>query len=103
MSSDLLTSLLGGSRELATDSAFKRCFSDVYRFYDVAINAYFHQPLSLEVADIGRAVTLVNQTFFSRVSGGNAAPSTIAWGGLSENSSVPISQAKQHRRGPGRF
>ncbi|KAL1479881.1 hypothetical protein MTO96_051512 [Rhipicephalus appendiculatus] len=72
MSSDLLTSLLGGSRMLAIDTAFKRCFSDAYRFYDVAINAYFHQPLSREVADITRVVTLVNQTFFSGLRGGNA-------------------------------
>ncbi|KAL3222614.1 hypothetical protein MRX96_028393 [Rhipicephalus microplus] len=30
VSSDLLTSLLGGSRELATESIYERCFSDAY-------------------------------------------------------------------------
>ncbi|XP_065302279.2 uncharacterized protein [Dermacentor albipictus] len=60
---DLLASLLGGSRELATESVYHRCFSDAYRFYGAAIDAYFHQPLSREVVDIRRVATLVHEAF----------------------------------------
>ncbi|XP_065302280.2 uncharacterized protein [Dermacentor albipictus] len=63
MSADLLASLLGGSQELATESIYDRCFSDAYRFYGTAIDAYFHQPLSGQVADIRQVATLIHDAF----------------------------------------
>ncbi|KAH6921948.1 hypothetical protein HPB50_006866 [Hyalomma asiaticum] len=89
MSSDVLTSLLGGNRELATESIYERCFSDAYRFYDTAIIAYFHNPLSREVADLRRVVTQVRETFSGVILHGNSKLRAVTPNTTKRNSSVP--------------
>ncbi|XP_049513956.1 uncharacterized protein LOC125941073 [Dermacentor silvarum] len=86
-SSNLLTSLLGGSRELATESVYDRCFSDAYRFYGAAIEAYFHPPLSREVVDLRRVATLVHEAFSDTLRRRFAMPGVVASGSASKNSS----------------
>ncbi|KAL1479882.1 hypothetical protein MTO96_051513 [Rhipicephalus appendiculatus] len=91
-SSDLLTSLLGGSRELATESIHDRCFSDAYRFYGVAINAYFHQPLSHVVADLSRVATLVQEVFTSGLRDNDTTLRAVASGVATRGSLLPSSR-----------
>ncbi|XP_070397231.1 uncharacterized protein [Dermacentor albipictus] len=85
---DLLASLLGGSRELATESVYHRCFSDAYRFYGAAIDAYFHQPLSREVVDIRRVATLVHQTFSDTLRHDKTTPGAVASGAATNESAL---------------
>ncbi|KAL1478406.1 hypothetical protein MTO96_035037, partial [Rhipicephalus appendiculatus] len=92
VSSDLLRSLLGGSRELATESIYERCFSDAYRFYGVAINAYFHQPLSHVVADLSRVATLVQEIFTSGLRDNDTTLRAVAPGLATRGSSGPSSR-----------
>lgn len=89
MSSDLLTSLLGGSYELATESIYDRCFSDAYRFYDVVIIAYFHQQLSHEVLDLGQVATLVHQTFSGANRPGDTTSGAVTPATVARNSLAP--------------
>ncbi|KAH8031387.1 hypothetical protein HPB51_016571 [Rhipicephalus microplus] len=91
VSSDLLTSLLGGSRELATESIYERCFSDAYRFYGVVINAYFHQPLSHEVVDFSRVATLVQEAYASGLQDNDTTLRTVALGAVTSGFSAPSS------------
>ncbi|KAH7973382.1 hypothetical protein HPB49_000511 [Dermacentor silvarum] len=86
-SSELLTSLLGGSRELATKSVYERCFSDSYRFYGAAIDAFLHPPLSREVVDLRRVATIVHKTFSNTLRRRFAMPGAIAPASATKNSS----------------
>nr|XP_054925279.1 uncharacterized protein LOC129384137 [Dermacentor andersoni]XP_054925280.1 uncharacterized protein LOC129384137 [Dermacentor andersoni] len=86
--SDLLASLLGGSRELAAESVYDRCFSDAYRFYGAAIDAYFHQPLSREVVDLRRVATLVHQTFSHTLRHDKTTPGAVASGAATNESAL---------------
>ncbi|KAH7974310.1 hypothetical protein HPB49_013978 [Dermacentor silvarum] len=86
-SSDLLASLLGGSRELATESVYDRCFSDAYRFYGSAVDAYFHPPLSREVMFLRRVATLVHETFSDTLRRHDTMPGTVVPGSATKDSS----------------
>ncbi|XP_070392278.1 uncharacterized protein [Dermacentor albipictus] len=49
-----------GSRALATQVVYNRCFSETYAFYERAVIAHLHQPLSTEATDLGNVATDVS-------------------------------------------